>query len=755
MSSRRFILLLSLFLVSHADFAPLSGSESAEQFFDKVAGAFLSQQLQLDLHHIPIYPTNGYSREVHRLLQVTANLYDSTTNHGDSYPWFPTCFRPQFGTNGEEVFISGYVKEEAAGFIHHPWRSVENVEDRPIEPDDNVYGIPIILGAKKGFPNFNEFAVQTVADVTRKLELRKAVVGGQPVETNQMFIVGISNSVAVELWHPWTNDYPRDLAMGLTAETTCTLTNDHGFVQTTTFTNDASAFLAAGSFKTDQFRVPLLRVSLPLSNSVFRAAPTAHFDPISLGNANVFEAMGPAFATNRWTLNMKTKLLLYMFDDLHLVDYVALSDLMTSFDVSGELNNPSGDNYSLWNMQSAGNVTRGVRSQIDISLGSIPVLDWNSYGFNQPTGTDKQKAIDGFRAFLGLAPPSLTNLVMQAPFTPTRVMVQTTTWEANDPLLHQCTPQLLGIAARPATATQSIRPSALISITDKTSIGRLNDNYRPWGGNPNVGPEGDPFEFDASIKDPGLASPEYWQFPSGTPLYFAGIGQVHRGTPWQSIYLKSESSSADRWQLWYGDSSGHPTNDWQLISILSSMLNPNPPESLLSVNSTDLEKWSAVFNGLVVSSNLPDCTFQQTVVAPDAPQISAIVDGINRTRASSLHGYFDSVGALLSTPELTLLSPWIHDDYGWRYCINDAALEAIPSQLLAKVRADPVATLISSGDPLQIHFGVLPGHAYEVQTSQDLQTWRSVSTNMVDEGSFSFSAPLTSERAFYRLKLSD
>src|SRR5947199_5447025 len=88
--------------VSRANAAALLGSESAEEFFDKVAGSLLKEEFSVDLHHIPIYPTNCYSREVHRLLQVTANLYDSTTNRGDTYPFFPTCFRPRFGTNDTE-----------------------------------------------------------------------------------------------------------------------------------------------------------------------------------------------------------------------------------------------------------------------------------------------------------------------------------------------------------------------------------------------------------------------------------------------------------------------------------------------------------------------------------------------------------------------------------------------------------------------------------------------------------------------------
>ncbi len=49
-------------------------------FFTNVASRLLSAELNVDLHHIQIYPTNQYTPAVHRLLQVTANIYDATTN---------------------------------------------------------------------------------------------------------------------------------------------------------------------------------------------------------------------------------------------------------------------------------------------------------------------------------------------------------------------------------------------------------------------------------------------------------------------------------------------------------------------------------------------------------------------------------------------------------------------------------------------------------------------------------------------------
>jgi len=37
----------------------------------------------------------------------------------------------------------------------------------------NVYGIPWVVGARKGVPNFNEFHLKTSVQVTRRLEVQK------------------------------------------------------------------------------------------------------------------------------------------------------------------------------------------------------------------------------------------------------------------------------------------------------------------------------------------------------------------------------------------------------------------------------------------------------------------------------------------------------------------------------------------------------------------------------------------------------
>src|SRR2546423_76618 len=282
---RTFIIILGLLCASLASAAHISGTETAEEFFDKIAGTFLRDQLALDLHHISIYPTNQYSPEVQRLLQLTANLYDTTTNRGDGYPFFPTLFRPVFATNGVELFISRYVEETGTAFLNRPWRRVDDPNDRPIAPDDNIDGIPVILGAKKGLPNFNEFVSHNLIQFTRKIQVRKATANGRPIETNQMFIVGISNTFAIEAWNPYLNSYPRSLEVRSAVVSTCNFTNDDGLSFSATIATNRNFTFEAGSWSASQFRIPLFVSPIILPDSIYRRSPEPHFDAVAQTNA--------------------------------------------------------------------------------------------------------------------------------------------------------------------------------------------------------------------------------------------------------------------------------------------------------------------------------------------------------------------------------------------------------------------------------------------------------------------------------------
>ena len=145
---------------------------------------------------IPVY-TNGwvfinnnpnnppiYTPRVHQLLQMTANLYEATLTNDASValPNPPTVFRPLFErkANGD-IYITRYVEvtnEFKANLLSGQLRWHELLAaPNSLSSDDNFYDIPILFGARKGIPNFNEFTMHTLAEFKRNIEVKKDASG--------------------------------------------------------------------------------------------------------------------------------------------------------------------------------------------------------------------------------------------------------------------------------------------------------------------------------------------------------------------------------------------------------------------------------------------------------------------------------------------------------------------------------------------------------------------------------------------------
>src|SRR5436190_20675944 len=117
---RSFLVLPWLLLSSSINISagPLVSNDPPIAFFTNVASRLLQSQLNLSLTRIQIYPTNHYTPSVHRLLQLTANIYDATTDRSFAFknpvgypaPAFPAVFKPKFQSfnGGNEICISGY-----------------------------------------------------------------------------------------------------------------------------------------------------------------------------------------------------------------------------------------------------------------------------------------------------------------------------------------------------------------------------------------------------------------------------------------------------------------------------------------------------------------------------------------------------------------------------------------------------------------------------------------------------------------------
>jgi hypothetical protein len=262
---------------------------------------------------------------------------------------------------------------------------------------------------------------------------------------------------------------------------------------------------------------------------------------------------------------------------------------------------------------------------------------------------------------------------------------------------------------------------------------------------------------------------------------------VHRGTPWQTICLKSAnvlqetihfgSSSynigTNTWMQWTGDLDANdaalmaPVSDWRLAGLLMSLLTTNDATRLFSVNDPNPADWQNLLNGLTVYSNSTTFpfpalapTFDTYLMASNSTQAMIVANGIAQARASQPGQNYNSIGDVLAAPELTINSPWLNttnDPYSLQldYGITDAAYEAIPAQLLPLLRPDSIGTLTPTNGAWNLSFSGADGYAYVLQTSTNLVDWNSVSTNSPVQGGFSVpvTPPAASPNQFFRTVL--
>jgi len=729
------------------------------------------------LNSIPVWVSNRfpdpfvYTPSVHRLLQLAANITDSKTNS-----LLPSVFRPIFERKPEGLFIVGYEQV--------PTNNVNAFLTLPYEPSAvpsggpqyiNVYGVPWVVGAKQGLPNFNEFSMHSVFEVTRKLQItrRSRTAPRSTWQTNLMYVAGISNAIGVEAWNSYRNPFTNPVLIRVSGDIHMVLTNEFGVplassgplnysIPLLALTNTAApkfwpgygmaAAPAAGSFI-----VPLLTNIAFLPASVYNSI-THTFNT----NLNAPFQTGQGFPQPQWGLTISGRLRFIMqLDNANgpIIDYVQLDNLNGFRQLSEEIRDPdNGLGFDgLWSTNYLPNtlLPQGVFNQMDVSLGNAggDTTDWRPYTRGALSGNDKAFAIDYFRALYGLTPlrfPGIinTSLVQQVPFNPTRRRAMQFSWQANDPLVHYTAGDLLDVA-RTNTVEKLTLSSPLQLLKN---IGVINDRYSPWGGNPvNANDENATLGFDASVKDPLVRRSDDWQFPTNALPTLGWLGRIHRGTPWQTVYLKASDlqiaqypgalhpldwtavypNSALRWVQWSGDTIHWTTNandyvdafynrpvaDRLLFDVFTTAVNDNAARGRLSVNQTNLAAWSALFSGVVAltnSSSVSDLTrnrppqYRPVLIEPAGsydsfntntwPPLAWLVAGINaeRERTNALGGYvhpggwFKSTGDILSVPQLSDASPFLNlvtNSVVLQRGVSDAAYEWLPQQILPLLRS--------------------------------------------------------------------
>ncbi|MGC8742248.1 MAG: hypothetical protein ACP5T0_00005, partial [Verrucomicrobiia bacterium] len=717
-------------------------------FFTNVANRMLSNQIaeintalgypsNYVITNVSYIPVRFYTPEIHRFLQVAANLFDANWNGGIYDAPYPTVFRPLFtyDTNFDCPAIAGYAVETDDSFIKSIGTNIFSANDPKLKnllagtiaTNLLIYNVPPILGARKGYPNFNEFTVKTYVQVERKLAFIKQSATPRSFTTNQMYIIGISNSFGVEFWNSYSRPFPRDLQLFIACSSTMVLTNETGNVLYTNIfaTNFGPYNIPANMWRGGAFVQTPPNNLVVLTNGIYFNNPPRFMNI----NPNPGYDTGLGFNMPMWWMTISNRILCYLVDtsSRRVVDFVCMDGLGSHIDLSYELMSrpaavslaDAGVNDSMfWDTNRVGNPTdpnsptRGIYNQILASMGRLPA-NWNSYGPN-PWGQNKETAIDTFCVRMGEPPvynpggSFSTNVpIFQAPFTPMRKLYRFTTWQVNDPLIHHIPNQLY-----PSNYWQAVSPVIGAEIPTNSNLGLTNYAYRPWGGNPHYSDVNDGTAYDRRLKDPLVWSSDDWDFPMDEFATIGWIGRVHRGTPWQTIYLRSEGSGNEvddftwvRWSGYPGSRLTHPTNDWKLVDIFITAPHPNATRGLLSINQTNTAAWSAVLGGALVlkpddKSNPPEPgvapNYLDTTIEPESPEIYKIINGINNYRDAKPNKRFTRLSEILEVPELTTRSPFINytTAVDTMQVASDAALERIPVQILSLLKVGEPRFLI-------------------------------------------------------------
>jgi hypothetical protein len=802
-------------------------TDSPIGFFTNVAGRLLHSELNLELDHLQIYPTNQYTPAAHRLLQVTANLYDCTTNrtfgNATSFPYCPSLFRPIFrqtneGTNWV-LLITGYREvvdtsmansatapimvsvEEAAGNTN-----LIPILGTPPNPSDRlepmIRGVPVIVATRKGFPNFNEFSLQTYISVSRLLEFRRALLNGPVTATNQMYTLTLSNTFGLEAWNSYSNPYPRNLQLLASVDVTTFLTNvsdtgDGYTILSNRVSQGIMTNISAGSWPgwtnvvqmSSSFLLPLGGTnSFLLANASYLDQP-----PFLQPLTHTFAQTG-LFSVPRIWLNLNVRLLFVLVDAdaARIIDYVNLDDWEPTLDVTGilaqgadcsgnaaSLNNPM--NQWCTNRVAGSNdsatPTIGVVNQIALGLG----FGTPTFGFllDPYSGLDLESAIDGFRFnLMGWAPMFPKDVgktfyrsnVFYVPSDPYMPLYLHTTLQANDPLVHYMTGDLTLLFPNASNLT------FYSSSPPLPNLGQLNDRYEPWGGNPFHSPSLSGIgAYQITAKDPLVSRSDMWNFPTNQALGFGWVGQVHRGTPWETIFLKSTNVLQEpglpaqdlvSWQAWTGNNLQRqdwkggpgpvadalymaPTNDWQLVSRLAPLFNTNDVRSLVTVNQDTPGSWSSLLDGLLVVTNPAPGEMDSLTISSNSSLARAVGQALAANQAVQHNGLFAGLGDILATPELSVASPWLTNSAGG---IDDRSVELIPSQLLSRLRPDSWGS-VKAGNPgerSELIFNGFDDYTYSVQRTTNLVNWTPLGTFTPTNGSFSVPVETNATLQFYR-----
>jgi hypothetical protein len=751
--------------------------------------------------NIPVWVSNRfvYTPAVNRLLQLAANIYDATTNGNNN---LPHVFRPIFErvNNAGDIFIVSYMEVTNVigandSQLSQPYDASALAASSGIQTNVpinssmvsslppaagldgntfgaglvNVYGVPWIIGAKKGLPGFNQLYMDAAVQVTRKLQMTRGTSGSTPDQTNQMYVFNITDKMGMAFWNSYFNNYVAQngsLNIYAVDATSMCLTNVTGnrvwpYPGPPAYVN----YIFSTNFVSQQWPGSQWSgtppVTLPVPGSFVCANWYYNFLPTSVyrfglatfdlrpGGTNYWDTQTQPYLQPLPQFGLATTnyLQAVILDGHNVIDYVQLRGPISLRNINQELNDPPYPSISragmlMWstNLNGSG-LPWGLANQITVSqtAQNLPQGDaWQANLPNFPPGNPINQAAF-FNDFM-VNPGTATQVpTLQAPYTPTRAVYEATLYQANDPLVHYLTSDLNYV--NPGTLGLQYTDDVQNNPVRVPTLNSVGSRYQPWGASYQKQMAAltsvDTNAFNLAYKDPLVWSSDNWDFPTNLYPTVGWIGRVHRGTPWQTVDLKSTNIllysmnvgavptnvGTNTWAIWTGDTlydpyqsyfdaaNSAPMQDRLLFDIFTTRFCDNAVRGTLPVNQTHLAAWSALFSGMIAMTNTtlaptpnnrpsylatninPAGIMDSTLAYNLQPQLWQLVNGpvgINATRANTnLFPFqaFTHAGDVLQAPALSEQSPFLNrTGFQPRYGISDELYEWLPQQMMGLVR---------------------------------------------------------------------
>jgi hypothetical protein len=451
------------------------------EFFTNQANVVLQAEFGFGVTNIPVYsatnPAIGYSASVHYLLQSAANAYDATTPGTN----LPSVFRPLFSWQSNTLFIVGYTCV-TADFYAQTGRGFKALGDPTILSNDNVWGIPWVVGAKGQIPAFNEYCYSSEISFARQLVFvrypdpgnpGKYITTRPPEVTNQFYIMSISNIFGAEAWNFYPTTFTNNVTLVISNQVSITITNNYNFGTNMVFNAATNLSIDSwagwsGRLRTGGFKVPLFTNTTSLPNSYWSES-TGQF--IGITNNILYIAPGDTnqigWPVHAWMVTITNNLMYALIDNGtgRVLDFVNLGAFGSSLNLNEVLTNIS-QTPDMWIVTPANDgpgspMSAGALNQIYMGIEQYPVFA---------------------NSLLGLPGGYLSTLgIFYDPYTASANFIQSCSWLAGNPMVHYTIEDLTNpafnqdIANVPLALTYTGLASSMSNSV--CSLGEVNPDY--------------------------------------------------------------------------------------------------------------------------------------------------------------------------------------------------------------------------------------------------------------------------------------